>query len=188
MGNKVKFGLKNVHYSVITDSGGVITYAKPKPIPGAVSLTTSAKGEKSEFFADDIPYFVTTANQGYEGELEIALIPDEFRKEVFKDKVDKNNVVFEDAAATPNKIALLFEFSGDDHSTRRAFYYVTVARPDVESETKKGQIEPKTEKLKIVAAPHPKTGFPQGKVSPEQTAQYNSWFETVYEYVAPTEG
>lgn len=180
--NKVKFGLKNVHYAVITEEGGNITYGTPKPIPGAVSLSTTAKGEKSEFFADDIPYFVTTANQGYEGELEIALIPDDFRKEVMGDKTDQHGVIFEDSNATPKNIALLFEFGGDAFASRRAFYYVTVARPDIESETKKGQIEPKTEKLKIVAAPHPKTGLPYARCYPEQKAQYDAWFQTVHEY------
>ena len=31
-------------------------------------------------------YFVATANQGYEGSLEIALIPDSFRTEVLGEK------------------------------------------------------------------------------------------------------
>ncbi|MDO4720965.1 MAG: phage tail protein [Peptostreptococcaceae bacterium] len=180
--NKIKYGLKNVHYAVITEEGGNITYGTPKPIPGAVSLSATAKGEKNEFYADDILFFGTTANQGYEGELEVAMIPDEFRKDVMGDKTDQHGVIFEDASATPKNIALLFEFSGDQHASRCALYYVMIARPDIESETKKAQIEPKTEKLKFMAGPHPKTEIPFAKCYPEKKAQYDAWFQTVHEY------
>ena len=50
--NKVKYGLKNVHYAVATETGGTLTYATPVPIPGGVSLTLEPKGEKAEFYAD----------------------------------------------------------------------------------------------------------------------------------------
>ena len=60
MANKVKFGLKNVHYAVVTETvtDGVISisYGTPKRIPGAVNLTLDAAGEPVEFYADDIVY------------------------------------------------------------------------------------------------------------------------------------
>ena len=38
--NKVEFGLRNVHYAVITEGDdGAITYGTPTKIPGAVSIT-----------------------------------------------------------------------------------------------------------------------------------------------------
>ena len=37
--NKVEFGLRNVHYAVITEGDdGAITYGTPTKIPGAVSI------------------------------------------------------------------------------------------------------------------------------------------------------
>ena len=72
MANKIKYGLKNVHYAVITeDEDGSITYGTPKRIPGAVNLTLEPQGEQAEFYADDMRYFSAFANSGYSGSLEV---------------------------------------------------------------------------------------------------------------------
>ena len=81
MGNKVKYNLKNVHAAKLTetaDDGGtpVFAYAAPKAIPGAVSISLDAEGETSPFYADGIVYFRSVTNNGYSGDLEIALIPE----------------------------------------------------------------------------------------------------------------
>ena len=79
MGNKVKYNLKNVHAAKLTetaDDGGtpVFAYATPQAIPGAVSISLDAEGESSPFYADGIVYFRSVTNNGYSGDLEIALI------------------------------------------------------------------------------------------------------------------
>ena len=79
MGNKVKFNLKNVHAAKLTESvvQGVktYTYATPVAIPGAVSISFNAEGESKPFYADGIVYFRSNTNNGYSGDLEMALIP-----------------------------------------------------------------------------------------------------------------
>ena len=78
--NKVKYNIKNVYAAKMAEtvSNGVstFTYETPKPIPGAVSLSLDAEGESSPFYADGIVYFRTVTNNGYSGDLEIALIPE----------------------------------------------------------------------------------------------------------------
>lgn len=187
MGNKVKFGLKNVHYAVITVTDGVVSYGTPVKIPGAVNLVTNAVGDKTEFFADDMAYFVQNANGGYEGTLEMALIPDSFRKDVLGDKIDKNGVLFENANAIAKDFALLYEFSGDANSTRRIFYNVNAARPNEEGSTKTKTLEPKTEVLNITASPAIDTGDVKAKAEPTQTVAYDGWYSEVYLYEAPVE-
>ena len=76
MGNKVKYNLKNVHAAKLTKGDdGNFTYDTPQAIPGAVSISLEAEGDSSPFYADGIVYFRSTANNGYSGDLEIALNP-----------------------------------------------------------------------------------------------------------------
>lgn len=93
MGNKVKYNLKNVHAAKLTrGEDGSFTYSKPKAILGAVSINLDAEGDSSPFYADGIVYFRSTANNGYSGDLEIALIPEWFRTEILKEELDNNGV------------------------------------------------------------------------------------------------
>ena len=49
--NKVKFGIKNCYYSVITeDDNGQVTYGTPVAFKGAVSLSLDASGGDPEKF------------------------------------------------------------------------------------------------------------------------------------------
>ena len=158
MANKIKYGLKNVHYAVITNNSGVITYATPVPIPGAVNLSLSPLGDKTEFYADDTSYFVTNNNSGYEGDLEVALIPDSFKVDVMGETIDANGAQIENANAVPKDFALMFEFSGDANATRHVIYNVNAARPNLEGSTKNSSIEVKTETISITASPAVDTG------------------------------
>ena len=183
--NKVKYGLKNVHYSVITESGGSITFGTPKAIAGAVNLSLDATGDETNFFADDTKYYNVTNNSGYSGSVEFALIPDDFKADIFGYATDTNGVIFEDAEVEPKKFALLFEFAGDANKTRHALYYCSCSRPSMSSSTTTETKEPTTETLNLTVAPLPIDAngmrIVKGKAV-EGDAEYSGWFSAVYQY------
>ena len=86
MPNKVKFNLKNVHYAKMTATTAngttTYTYEDPAAIPGAVSMSLSAESSNEPFYADGVVYYRAIANNGYSGELEMALVPDAFRTDM----------------------------------------------------------------------------------------------------------
>ena len=184
--NKVKYGLKNVYYSIITLANNIPSYGTPVHIPGAVNLTLSPAGEKVRFAADDREdYFAENINNGYDGSLEMALIPDSFRTDVLGDTVDTNGAIIENANATVKKFALMFEFDGDAKKTRHVLYNVLATRPNIESSTKTSTKEPKTDSLEIEVRPALDTSDVKAKVKQGETG-YDTFFSAVYLKNAPT--
>ena len=186
MANKIKYNLKNVHAAKLTKGpDGVYKYEVPKAIPGAVSISLDAEGDSSPFYADGIVYFRSTSNNGYSGDLEIALIPEWFRIDILKEELDKNGVLVENAAiAETEKFALLFEFDGDANAIRHVLYNCSASRPSIESETKEDTIEPGTEKLSLTADPR-EDGLVKSRTGDTTTeATYKDWYKTVYVPVA----
>ena len=185
MGNKVKFNLKNVHAAKLTEKeeGGStkFEYGVPKAIPGAVSISLDAEGESSPFYADGIVYFRSVTNNGYSGDLEMALIPEWFRTEILQEKLDAKGVLVENSSVAESvKFALLFEFDGDINAIRHVLYNCSASRPSIESETKEDTIEPGTETLSITADPR-SDGLVKartGDTTDETT--YKEWYKTVY--------
>ena len=185
MSNKVKYNLKNVHAAKLTESvvEGVTnySYATPQAIPGAVSITLDAEGDSSPFYADGIVYFRTYANNGYSGDLEIALIPEWFRTEILKETLDTNGVLVEKADNTESvKFALLFEFDGDERAIRHVMYNCSASRPSIESSTKEETIEPGTETLSLTADPR-EDGLVKSRTGDTTSAEtYANWYDEVY--------
>ena len=183
--NKVMYNLKNVHAAKLTETvvDGVTTYtyATPQAIPGAVSISLEAEGDSSPFYADGIVYFRTYANNGYSGDLEMALIPEWFRTDILREELDKNKVLVEKAINTEDvKFALLFEFDGDIHAIRHVLYNCTASRPSIQSETKEENIEPGTETLSITADPR-EDGLVKSRTGDEtDETTYQNWYRSVY--------
>ncbi|MBR3991074.1 MAG: phage tail protein [Clostridia bacterium] len=180
--NKVKYNLKNVHAAILTKGDdGTFSYGTPVAIPGAVSLSLDAEGDSSPFYADGIVYFRTTANNGYSGDLEIALIPEWFRTDILQEEKDDNGVLIERSDITESVyFALLFEFDGDVNAIRHVLYNCTASRPSIESKTKESSIEPGTETLSLTADPR-EDGLVKARTGDETSDNtYFNWYRSVY--------
>lgn len=186
--NKIKYNLKNVHVAVCTKVTDAVTgevsysYATPIALPGAVNLSLSAEGESSPFYADGIVYYRAVNNNGYSGDLEIALVPDWFRTLILKERKDENGVLIEKSDLSEAvTFALLFEFDGDVRCIRHVMYNCTISsRPEVSSQTKEDSITPVTESLSISADPRT-DGLVKSKTSDDVTSEvYTGWYDNVY--------
>lgn len=117
---------------------------------------------------------------GYDGEVELALIPESFRRDVLKETIDNNGVLIENSNVETENFALLFEFDGDVRKIRHVMYYCSASRPTIESQTNEDEIEVKTEKLTIKAAPLG-NGLVKAKTGDDTNDEvYLNWYSEVY--------
>ena len=185
MSNKIKYGLKSVYYAVATIAAdGSATYGTPVALPGAVSLSMDPQGELTPFYADTIVYYMSSANNGYEGDLTLAMTPDSFKKDVLGYVEDTKKVLVEDADAEPAHFALLFQFDGDKKNTRHVLYNCTASKPSIAGETNTESITPKTDTLNLTAAPIHIDDLNADVFKSRALADdtpYDTWFSAVYQ-------
>ena len=181
--NKVKFGLSNVHIAKITETDGVISYGAPFAMPGAVSLTADEEGETTPYYADNIKYYIATSNQGYTGDLEVAMLAREFLTEILGQVEDANGALFESADDINARFALMGEIDGDAKKRRFVYYDCTATRPSAEMNTTEESKEPQTDTISITMSPRSTDRAVKAVIEPneENQAVYDTFFTKVYE-------
>lgn len=183
--SKVNFGIQDVYIAKITESNGKITYEKPFAVKGAVGLNVDPEGgDATPFYADNVVYFMAPAvNNGYSGDLELAVTPQEFLTQILGQTPDANGVIFENSDDTIARFALLFQAQGDDKNKRFCFYDCTATRPSRENSTKEDTITPGTETLTIKMNPRSTDRVVRSYIEESETNKttYDSWFTAVYE-------
>lgn len=173
--HKIKFGLKNVHVATLTETDGAITYGVPKAIRGAISVSLAPNGEITEFPADDVTYWSAEVNNGYDGEIEIADIPEWFSSEILGDEVIEG-VQYESSEQKGKKFAITFEVSTDIRPKRYLLYYCTATRPTIASTTKGQTIEPQTSSLTFNARPRIDNYLIKANTTATATPEiFNAW-------------
>lgn len=179
--NKVKYNLKNTHYAMLSIAeDGSVSYGTPTAMPGSVSISLDANGEPENFYADGEAYYVINNNMGYNGDLELAMIPESFRTDALKEQLDDKGVLIENAQVELAAFALLFEFDGDQRHIRHVLYNCSASRPGIEGKTNEESRDVQTEKLTIKAAPLA-NGMVKAKTGDTTDATvYNDWYKAVY--------
>lgn len=187
--NKVHFGLKNVHYALITySSTGVPSWGTVKHVNGAVSLNLAKEGSDTDFYADDVKYFHLAGNNGYSGTLEMADFPATMRQDLWNQGITTTGkLLTEDVDAQPAEFALMFEIDGDQSPDRFCFYRCVASRPDVAGATKAESTEVQTQSCDLTVMPvvDPTVSSPiNGKVyyrttADTPTATFTSFYSTV---------
>lgn len=182
--NKVTFGLQDVHWAEVTKEAadGALTYGKIERLRGAAELTLEPTGESGSYKADNINFYTTESNDGYQGTLKIALLSQEFLTRVLGESVDTTSKVMTESASSEKKnFALMFRFEGDKKETLHVLYYCFASRPKFGSKTKNGADINEVE-LNFSASPRPLDKVVRRKTTEDTPDEIrNNWFKSVYE-------
>ena len=182
---KVKFGLSNVHYAIVTEttdaSTGEVTstYGTVKAWPGAVSINMDPQGDNTPFHADNGVYYTTDTNNGYAGDFESAEVPEDVETGVYGQTKDATSgMVVEKADDVKKYIALLFEFDGDPSKRRFCFYRCRLQRHSIASQTTSDTTTVGTDTVNIAATPRPDDKVVKS-FADESAAAYANWYNAV---------
>ena len=181
---KVKFGLMNVFYAKITEADGVVTYGTPVPIPGAVSLTVDPDGDEEVFYADNTKYFISRANNGYTGDLAVALLPETFKTDILGEVKNADGVLVESADDKQSDFALLYQIENDADATKFAYYRCSASRPSGSAATTTATKSPTTDTLSFTAIPRAADRVIKA-VADKDSEPYATWFTSVYDPATP---
>jgi len=184
--NKIQFGLKNVYYAKLTETtttAGVTTYSygSPKAWPGAVSMSLAPNGDVMKEFADDSEWYTVAQNNGYEGDFEYEVMPDDFRSDILNETLDAKGVFFESNATVTTYFALLFEVDGDSFKRRNAFLKCSATRETLDNATKGESLEPTHGTITISAVPRADGKVVSHTSKDVNASVYNAWFSNVYD-------
>ena len=159
--NKVKYGIKKLFVAKITagDASGY-TFGTPFAVPGAINLNLESQMNTTNIPADDIEdYASESVNNGYTGTVEVALLPEQFEKDILG---DTNGV--ENSETKPAEFAILCEFTGDQKKGRYCFWRCQLTkRPTISQRTKGENFQIDTDTLDIKVMPRLDTYDVKGK-------------------------
>lgn len=180
MANKVQFGLKNVHYSIQTETTSGITFGTPVPVKGAVALNLDPNSSVTPFYADNMVYYNAVANNGYTGSIELAKIPDAMLSDIWGMAKNSDGVIVEQNNVEPKNFALLYQIDGDADEEYYVLYNCTATKPAIGSATTNENKEPQTQSCDLTAV-----ALADGKVMARTTdttatATKTGWFSAVY--------
>lgn len=185
MANRVRYGLKNVHYAKVTETFSDITgkyestYGDIKAWPGAVNLELSPEESTDPFYADDSVYVMVSNLSSYSGSFESAQIPDDVYLNILNyTKDETTGLVTETTDDKQEYIALMFEIDGDETKRRYIFYRCMIARPNVSAATTEDSKTPQTATVDITVSGRPEDGKIKAYADNGSTA-YTNFFTTV---------
>lgn len=183
---KVLYGIRKVYVAKLTENNGAITYGTPFAVEGATGFSPEPQGDTTIFYADNKIYFRKEQNNGYEGELTLAVTPEEFLIQIMGRTKDSNDVVVENSDDRTARFALMFEGEGDPKNRRFVYWDCSATRPSREFSTTEDSIEVGTESMTITIAPRSTDNAVGGYVelTDDNAAVYNGWFNAVYETTA----
>lgn len=98
-------------------------------------------------------YYVCQSNNGYSGDLEVAMFPESMLTDIWGMTKSKNGLIVENANAAASNFALLFEVDGDITGRKYVLYNCSGTRPGITGNTKNDSTEPDTQSSSLTVSP-----------------------------------
>lgn len=175
--NKVVFGLSNVYfgkYNVATD--GTVTLGDPVKVPGAVNMSLEPQSEENVFWADNVKYYTSFSDNGFEGELEMARFPDTFKTTFLNYVALADDGIGQVKGMETDPVYIMFEIDGDKQKRRGILYNASLGAIIREYATTEDTKEPQTATLAFTVNGDAKTGLTRASYD-EEAAGYATLFE-----------
>ena len=175
MANKVEFGISELHVGTYTESGGSVVLGTPYHQKGAVSFSPEEQSEKSDFYADNIAYYTSYSGGSFEGDLEVAMFDEQFKKQFLGYKALTNGGLANVKNATKPNVYIAFQVEGDAESRRVILYNCSLGAISREFATIEESKEPATETLAVTCVGDNTTGVAMASFTPDD-AGYSTLF------------
>lgn len=121
--NKVEFGLEELHIGSYTvGADGTATLGEGVAVPGMVSLSLEEDSELMKFFADNVIYYSDFVDKGEEGDLTMALFPDELKVNYFGYTEMEDGAIAKIKGVMANPFWMAFQGLGDKNKRRHVLY------------------------------------------------------------------
>lgn len=178
MANKVMFGVSNLYVGEYTVSTtGTVTLGTPYQLPGTVDISMEPQSELTEFHADNVVYWSGYSDDGFEGSIENALFPDDFKTRFLNYQAITGGGIAQVKTKTTSPVYMMFQAEGDSAARRMIAYNVSLGQITRTYHTTEGSNEPATATLPFRVSGDAGTGVV--KVGYPATASvYSTMFTT----------
>lgn len=176
MANKVEFGISQLHVGTYEVSDqGVATLGTPYHQKGAVSFAPEEQSELQQFYADNIVYWAGYSGGSFEGDLEVAMFDDAFKKAYlgYAELSDGGLAIVKNAKKP--QVYIAFQVEGDAESRRVIMYNAQFGAITREFATVEESKEPATETISVTVSGDPTTGVSMASYKPGD-AGYDTLF------------
>ena len=175
MANKVEFGISELHVGTYTDNNGTVTLGTPYHQKGAVSFAPEEQSENNTFYADNTAYWSGFSDGTFEGDLEVAMFDDAFKKQFMGYKELANGGLAKVKGAIKPNVYIAFQVEGDAEHRRIIMYNCALGGITREYNTIEETKEPTTETIPVTATGDNSTGVSMASFK-EDDAGYATLF------------
>ena len=175
--NKVQFGLSDAHYAKSTYNSSTKTYTYAEPnLPAEVAEIIK--------YADNIAFYRNVKNNGFNGDLETVLVPDDFKIDIQGAERDETSGdILENSDALSSEFAFLFRINGDPYDRKFVLYRCTAGRPAIAAQTIEENIDIPNQTMSLAAMPRENDHYIVRSCY-KGSPNYDNWFSAVVEPTA----